>query len=94
MAPVTTQASVGVTATLIAQNSASSDNEGDYRERAFLLKNITGDDIYLGGSGVTIGTGFRWSASDGTLSIGLEPGEAIYGVAASAQTVHVLRVGR
>lgn len=57
-----------------------------------ILKNATGtDDIYLGVSGVTTATGFKWSSSDGPFSIDLANDEVLYGiVGTTTQTVHVL----
>jgi hypothetical protein len=95
MAVVATQPLVDVSATLIAQNTAADDQiEGDFRARVFLVKNLTGGDVFLGGNTVTTATGFKWSASDGVLTIELEPGEALYGIGTTPQQLHVLRTGR
>jgi hypothetical protein len=98
MAVTPTRVTVSSAAILIAENTSSSGGgEGDYRNWRFLVKNITGTDaIYLGGPGVTTGTGFRWDVADGPLSdFELEPGEQLFGISAGAdQTVHVLREGR
>jgi hypothetical protein len=90
------QTTVGTSATLVAQNTASDSSEGDYRERAFVVKNITASsDIFLGDSAVTTSNGFKWSPADGPLFVKLEPSESLYGVVASiSQTVHSLRSGR
>lgn len=97
MAVVAAQVSVGTTAQLIGTNSATSDSEGDYRNRTLLVKNITGGTVFLGGDNtVTTANGFQWvAATDGILSIDLEPGESLYGIVATGSlTLHTLRSGR
>lgn len=97
MAVIASRVTVGTSATKIAENTSSSGGgEGDYRNRLFLLKNVTAsEDIFVGGDGVTTGAGFLWAVVDGGLEIELEPGESLYGiVATTGQTVHVLEQGR
>jgi hypothetical protein len=95
MAVVATKITVGTSAGVIASNSTPDVIQGDYQAAAFLVKNVTGGDVFLGGdSSVTTNSGFKWSATDGVLTVELEPGESLYGIAASNQTIHVLRTGR
>jgi hypothetical protein len=94
--PLVSRPAVTSTATLIAQNPRTSTSEGDFSSLRFIIKNITASaSIFLGGSNVTTGNGFQWDVADGALEIELEPGEALYGIVASAsQTLHVLQSGR
>lgn len=97
MAVTPSRATVTTSAVLLASNAATDPGEGDYRNRRFIIKNSTGTaSVFLGGSGVTTATGLEWAPDDGPLGdIELEPGESLYGiVAATTQTVHVLRTGR
>jgi hypothetical protein len=93
MAITAARVDVLTTATLIATNSGSGD---DQSTKSFLVLNATATaNIFLGDSGVTTGTGLQWASTDGPLSIDLEPGESLYGrVASTLQTVHVLGGGR
>ena len=96
MAVATSRPAVATTAggTLIYSNAEAS--SGDEYAVKVLLKNVTGTaSVYLGPSGVTTATGFEWAPADGPLTWELEPGESLYGiVAATQQTVHVLKAGR
>lgn len=95
MAVTTAQVSVTTSATLICRNTASVGAD-DSATLGFVVKNTTGTaNVFVGPTGVTTGTGFQWSATDGPLSIDLEPQESLYGiVAATTQVLHVLGVGR
>lgn len=70
----------------------------DYRTKTFIVKNVTGTQpVYLGKDTTEASAvnGFAWAASDGTLTIDLEPGETLYGLSAGAtQTLHTLEAGR
>jgi hypothetical protein len=101
MAIVSTRPAVLTTATLIASNvladAASIQESHDYAVRSFLVKNFTGTaSVFIGGSDVTAASpAFEWTTTDGPLTVDLEPGEELYGiVAATTQTLHVLRQGR
>lgn len=96
MPSLASRPTIATTATLIASNTVSdSSNAADYRAVSFLIKNIDGATVFLGGSGVTTANGFQWSPADGVLTIDLEPGESLYGVVASGTNVlHALQVGR
>lgn len=60
---------------------------GELRSRAVLTLAPHGGDIYLGGPGVTTGTGFL-VPDGGTLTI--ESTDALYAVSDTSATVHVL----
>lgn len=50
-------------------------------------------DVFVGGAGVTAGTGYKVTAGT-VLELPLEPGERLYGITASGTaTVYVLRAG-
>lgn len=68
---------------------------GEWATRQFLLKNKTGTaPVFLGAANVSTSNGFEWAPTDGPLDIELEPGESLYGVADTQQTIHVLAQGR
>jgi hypothetical protein len=61
-----------------------------------LVKNTTASaTVYLGGANtVTTGNGYAWAATDGPISVDLEPGETLYGIVASVtQVCHALKQG-
>lgn len=96
MAIETTRALATNPAAVLAENTTAS-SEGDYRAQTFVLQNATGSDIvYLGGAGVTGADGFQWDVADlgRAFEVTLEPGESIYGFAATDQEIHVLAGGR
>lgn len=96
MAIVPTRANAGSPAEVLATNGTAA-SEGDYRARTFILENVTGSAvIYLGGAGVTDADGFRWDVTElgRGFEVTLEPGESIYGFAATDQEIHVLAGGR
>lgn len=101
MAIAATRPAVTTSATLVAANTLADDTTlmpvHDWARRSFLVKNMTGTaSVFLGTSGVTAAApAFEWAVADGPLMIDLEPGEELYGiVAATTQTLHVLRQGR
>lgn len=96
MAVATSRPAVATTAGGTAIYSNAETSSGDEFGVKLLLKNVTGTaSVFLGPSGVTTANGFEWAVADGPLEIELEPGESLYGVvAATQQTVHVLKQGR
>lgn len=55
-----------------------------------LLRNASGD-IYLGGSDVDTTDGWLYGAADDPIAVPVEGGSTLYAIAASSQTVKVLR---
>lgn len=95
MAAIASQQAVSTASIPLITHSRATAAAGDYSNERFLLKNRTGTgSVFLGGADVTTATGFEWEPLDGALEIELEPSEVLYAVAASAQTIHVLRLGR
>lgn len=76
---------VGTSATLIATGAGSSGT-------SVAIKTPTGGPIFIGASGVTTANGFPVDAG-ASISVDLEQGETVYGVAAAAVTVNVLTQG-
>lgn len=72
--------------------NAAAGDDGVYGSALVIRPKVAGVDI--GGSGVTSGAGFA-VAADETVSIDLDDGEILYGIAPAATTVtvHVLRRG-
>lgn len=96
MAILPDRAVAGDPAQVLATNDIAQ-SEGDYRARTVVLQNVTGDDVvFLGDEGVTGATGFRWDVAElgRAFEVTLEPGESVYGFAASDQEIHVLAGGR
>ena len=82
--PVTSVAvSVTTSATLLASCPS-----GDINGRSYLIVNNGSAAVYLGGSTVTTSTGTPIAAAAG-VSVFLDNGESIYGVAESTQDVRV-----
>lgn len=102
MAVLSTSVSVTTSATLIAEVALPTSSPGsaawnqDYSARTFALKNTSGTDtVYLDGDNGVANTDFPWVAADGILTVTLEPGEQLYGLAGTTtQTIKVLGVGR
>lgn len=49
--------------------------------------------VWVGGPDVTVATGYPVTSGKPLTLQDLDPGDAVYGIAAYAQTVHVLRTG-
>lgn len=83
-------------ALLLAHEVVSSSSEGDFGNRRAVIKNVTGTaGVYLGGPDTAVGDRFLWESEDGSLSVDLEPGEALWGISDGAdQTLHILVNGR
>lgn len=79
MAVGSSQTTVGTDAVLLAQAPGSG---GPGPVGSVLISNGAGDDIYLGGSGVTTSNGSLLAAST-AVTLWLFPGDAIYAVAAT-----------
>lgn len=61
------------------------------RKSAIIKNPAGGQSVFLGGSGVTTGTGYELESGD-IVDVSLLHGDTIYGiVAATTQVVHVLR---
>lgn len=89
MAVSAAQVSVGTTATLLTGGETDT-----VHGQAIIVKvpSAATAPIFLGPVGVTTTTGFE-VAIGGSIALDLGQGESLHGVAATAQTVHVLRVG-
>lgn len=90
------RAAAAAASSVLAENDRNARSEDD-RTKRFLLKNATATAaVFLEvGAPATTGAGFEWAVADGPLEIALEPGEKLYGiVAATPQTIHVLKQGR
>ena len=95
MAFAATRPAVTTSATKIAENTSTHASDGE--AVSFLVKNATGTAaVFLGADNtVAAANGFQWDTADGSLSVDLEPGEQLWGiVAATTQTLHVLKQGR
>lgn len=79
MAVGSAQVTVGTDPVLLAQAPGSG---GSGPVGSVLISNGAGDDIYLGGTGVTTGNGSLLAAST-AVTLWLFPGDAIYAVAAT-----------
>lgn len=69
---------------LVAAGSSVTDR------RTVLIRSASGT-IYLGGADVDSSDGFPFDASDGGLAIDVGPDDDLWAVAASSQTVRVMR---
>lgn len=89
MAVTAAQVSVGTTAVELSGTGADT-----VSGQSLVIKNKgTTASVFLGGSNaVTTGSGFQVEV-DSSVAVDLGPGEQLWGIAASAQTVHVLRAG-
>lgn len=98
MSITTSRVSVGTSATLLYAHPQSAADAGDYNSKNVALLNVSAapTTVVLGPSGVTAANGARWIVEAGrTLSVAIEPGEALYGIVASGtQDVDVLVNGR
>lgn len=90
MAVTSAQVSVGTTATLLTSTTDTDANPGN---EIIVANPVGGTDTYLGGPGVTTGTGLLLTGGS-SIALQVNPGDALYGVvAASTNTLHVLRNG-
>jgi hypothetical protein len=98
MAISAARVSVDTDATLLYEHPRASGDPGDYSAHSVALINtsVTPATVALGDDGVTAATGARWIVEAGrTLTLSIEPGEALYGiVAAGSQDIDVLVGGR
>lgn len=89
--------SVSTDAELLYEHTGSGP-AADFSSKRVALINVSGTqaEVTLGDEDVTTSTGARWTVAAGrTLSLELEPGEAIYGVVvAGTQSIDVLVNGR
>lgn len=78
---------VGTTATRIDDVTGDGSRDG-----SSLVIRCVAADIYLGGDGVTVGTGYLLPAGT-PFGFDLAGTDALYAVAAAPQSVHVFRAG-
>ena len=84
MAIVAETVTVTTTPVLLVAGSSVTDR------RTVLIRSASGT-IYLGGADVDSSDGFPFDASDGGLAIDVGPDDDLWAVAASSQTVRVMR---
>lgn len=78
---------VNTTPTLL---NTVADTGGGGAGQTFNVRNVGSQSIYVGASNVATTTGYEVPAGT-NLSINLDGGEVLYGIAAGATTVHVLQ---
>ena len=85
MAVITQELSLGTTASLIVTGKGANPND----KHQLIISDASGD-IYVGGSDVTVADGFKIGVGDVPFELPISLGDAVYGIAAAAQTARAL----